>query len=54
VLIPGLNPIKEWAYAGAIITYVSAVASHLTVGDGIGTFVGPTVLLTVTAVCTRQ
>jgi hypothetical protein len=54
LLTPGLNPIKEWAYAGAIITYISAVASHRTVGDGIGTFVGPTVLLTVTAVCTRQ
>ena len=48
--IPGLHPIKEWAYAGAITTYVSALASHLTVGDGIGTLFGPTVLLTVAAV----
>jgi hypothetical protein len=33
LLIPGLNPIKEWAYAGAIITYVSATLVNLWVPD---------------------
>jgi hypothetical protein len=48
--MPGLPRIKEWAYAGAVITYASAVASHVTVGDGIGRVVAPTVLLALTFV----
>lgn len=50
LLVPGLPRIKEWAYAGAVITYASAVASHVTVGDGIGRVVAPTVLLALTFV----
>ena len=50
LLIPGVPRWKEWAYAGAVIIYVCAVASHLSVGDGIGTIVAPTVLLVLTVV----
>ena len=50
LLMPGSRRIKEWAYAGAVITYASAVASHVTVGDGIGRVVAPTVLLALTLV----
>jgi uncharacterized membrane protein YphA (DoxX/SURF4 family) len=50
LLMPGLPRIKEWAYAGAVITYASAVASHVTVGDGIGRVVAPTALLALTLV----
>jgi uncharacterized membrane protein YphA (DoxX/SURF4 family) len=50
LLMPGFPRIKEWAYAGAVITYASAVASHVSVGDGIGRVVAPTVLLALTLV----
>jgi uncharacterized membrane protein len=36
LLVPRLALVKEWAYAGAVLTYVGAAASHLTVGDGVG------------------
>jgi uncharacterized membrane protein YphA (DoxX/SURF4 family) len=45
LLAPGLARVKEWAYAGAVITYVSAIASHLAVGDGMGMLVPPTAFL---------
>jgi DoxX-like family len=48
--MPGFPRIKEWAYAGAVITYASAVASHMIVGDGIGRVVAPSVLLALTLV----
>jgi uncharacterized membrane protein YphA (DoxX/SURF4 family) len=50
LLVPGLPRIKEWAYAGAVITYASAVASHVAVGDGIGRVVAPSLLLALTFV----
>ena len=49
-LMPGLPHVKEWAYAGAVITYTSAVASHMTVGDGIGPVVARTMLVALTLV----
>jgi uncharacterized membrane protein YphA (DoxX/SURF4 family) len=48
LLIPGFPRIKEWAYAGAAITYASAIASHLIVGTGSGAAVAGTVLLALT------
>jgi hypothetical protein len=50
VLAPRLPRLKEWAYAGAVITYASAVASHVAVGDGISRVVAPTLLLALTFV----
>jgi uncharacterized membrane protein YphA (DoxX/SURF4 family) len=41
VLAPGFPRLKEWAYAGLVFTYTGAVASHLAVGDGVDTLVGP-------------
>jgi hypothetical protein len=48
LLIPGFPRLKAWAYAGAVITYVCAIASHLTVGDRFAVIVAPTVLLALT------
>ena len=48
LLVPGLVRIKEWAYAGAVITYGSAIASHLIVGTGSGALVAAMVLLALT------
>jgi hypothetical protein len=48
LLIPSFPRLKEWAYAGAVITYVRAIASHLTVGDRFAVIVAPTVLLALT------
>ncbi|MEV0111236.1 DoxX family protein [Nocardia sp. NPDC050799] len=35
ILAPKLPLIKEWAYAGALFLWSGAVASHLSVGDGL-------------------
>jgi hypothetical protein len=41
IIAPGLPLIKEWAYAGAFFLWSGAVASHLSVGDGIETWLVP-------------
>src|SRR5262245_20753768 len=41
LLAPGFARLKEWAYAGAIIKYSGAVASHLYTGDGPGIWIAP-------------
>jgi hypothetical protein len=43
-----LPRLTEWAYAGAVINYASAVASHLVVGDGIAAIIAPVALLVLT------
>jgi uncharacterized membrane protein YphA (DoxX/SURF4 family) len=48
LMVPRFPRLKEWVYAGAVINYASAVASHLVVGDGIGAVVAPTALLALT------
>ncbi len=48
LLLPRFPRLKEWAYAGAVINYASAVASHIIVGDGIGAIVAPMALLALT------
>ncbi len=48
LLMPRLSRLKEWVYAGAVINYASAVASHLIVGDGIAAIIGPVALLGLT------
>jgi uncharacterized membrane protein YphA (DoxX/SURF4 family) len=49
LLAPGLPRLKEWAYAGLVINYTGAAASHIAVGDDAKTLVGPTVFLVLTA-----
>jgi hypothetical protein len=48
LLLPRFPRLKEWAYAGAVINYASAVASHIIVGDGITAIIAPAALLTLT------
>jgi hypothetical protein len=49
LLMRSFPRLQEWAYAGAVVNYASAAASHLVVGDGIGAVVAPTALLALTA-----
>jgi hypothetical protein len=41
LLVPDFPRLKEWAYAGLILTYTGAIASRLAVGDPAATLVGP-------------
>lgn len=43
LLAPRFPRVKEWAYAGLVINYTGAAASHLVVGDGAGALVAPTI-----------
>src|SRR5262249_25716796 len=43
LLLPRLQRLKEWAYAGAFFTYSGAAASHLLHGDGAAKWMGPLV-----------
>lgn len=46
ILIPKSPMIlKEWAYAGFAITLVSAIVSHLSVGDSLDKLIGPLIAL---------
>lgn len=45
LLIPRLPLLKEWAYAGLFFNYTGAITSHLAVGDGASSIVGPIVFL---------
>jgi hypothetical protein len=45
LLAPRLPRLKEWAYAGLVINYTGAAASHIWTGDGAGKLVGPAVFL---------
>jgi hypothetical protein len=48
LLIPRFSRLKEWVYAGAVINYASAAASHVIVGDGLAAIVAPVALLGLT------
>ena len=48
LLIPGFSRIKEWAYAGTIVAYTSAIASRIVVGTRVGALVTSVVLLALT------
>lgn len=48
ILLPRLQRLKEWAYAGAIFDFSGAVASHLFLGDGPQTWAYPAILVVVT------
>jgi hypothetical protein len=41
LMLPGLPRLKEWAYAGAVINYGGAAASHFFAGDPLGQVVSP-------------
>jgi uncharacterized membrane protein YphA (DoxX/SURF4 family) len=45
ILAPGAARLKEWAYAGIVFDLSGAVVSHASVGDALGQFAAPLVLL---------
>jgi putative NADH-flavin reductase/uncharacterized membrane protein YphA (DoxX/SURF4 family) len=49
LLAPRFPRLKEWAYAGLVFNYTGAIASHVAVGDGPTTLVGPLFLLALVA-----
>ena len=48
LLVSRLAHLKEWVYAGAVINYAPAAASHVIVGDGVAAIVAPVALLGLT------
>jgi hypothetical protein len=50
LVVPGVPRMKEWAHAGAMFTYVGAVASHVAVDDAATALVTPSVYAVLTAV----
>lgn len=44
-VLPRMRLLKEWAYFGTFLNYTAAIASHLAVGDGIGTLGAPIMFL---------
>jgi uncharacterized membrane protein YphA (DoxX/SURF4 family) len=48
ILIPKFPLIKEWAYAGFFFVMSGAIISHLAVGDGANTILGPLLLIALT------
>jgi DoxX-like family len=53
ILLPRMQRLKEWAYAGAIFDFSGAAASHLFVGDGPQTWAYPAILVVVTLMSWR-
>jgi hypothetical protein len=49
LLAPRLARLKEWAYAGLVINYTGAAASHIWTSDGAEKLIGPAVFLGLTA-----
>jgi hypothetical protein len=45
LVLPFPRWLKEWAYAGFFITFVSAMVAHLAVGDPFSAVLGPVVAL---------
>jgi DoxX-like family len=45
LFLPGLQRLKEWAYAGAVVNYTGAAASHFLVGyAGMGSITTPGII----------
>ncbi|MGE3759908.1 MAG: DoxX family protein [Pseudobdellovibrionaceae bacterium] len=45
ILIPGKTILKEWAYAGFTITFVSAFIAHVSSGDPASVVIAPIIAL---------
>ncbi len=50
LVIPGMDRLKEWAYAGFAFDLTGAAFSHGAVGDGMAEVITPLVLLAIGAV----
>jgi hypothetical protein len=46
-ILPGMRLLKEWAYFGTFLIYISAIASHLAIGDGFRSLVAPIIFLSI-------
>jgi hypothetical protein len=44
-VLPRMVVLKEWAYFGTFLIYISAMASHLAVGDPPGKWIAPIIFL---------
>ena len=49
ILAPGFLLLKEWAYAGFVFDLIGAATSHIAVGDPVGEFAPPFVVLLIVA-----
>jgi len=47
ILVPGFPNVKEWAYAGFGITFISATIAHISSGDPLSVAIMPLVFLAV-------
>jgi hypothetical protein len=45
ILIPGKFLVKEWAYAGFTITFISAFIAHMSSGDPMSVAIAPVIAL---------
>ena len=50
LLAPGLHRLREWAYAGFAITFISAFIAHTSSGDPASVAAAPLVALTLLAI----
>jgi hypothetical protein len=46
-VLPGMQLIKEWAYFGTFLIYISAIVSHLAVGDSFRALEAPIIFLSI-------
>jgi hypothetical protein len=46
-VLPGIRLLKEWAYFGTFLIYISAIASHLAIGDSFRSLVAPIIFLSI-------
>lgn len=46
-VLPGMRLLKEWAYFGTFLIYISAMASHLAIGDSFRALVAPIIFLSI-------
>jgi hypothetical protein len=53
LLVPNLGRVKEWAYAGFAITFVSAFIAHTSSGDPLTVAIAPLIALVVLATSYR-
>lgn len=49
LVVPIKGQVKEWAYAGFTVTFISAFIAHTASGDSINNRIGPIVFLSVLA-----
>jgi DoxX-like family len=46
-VLPGMRLMKEWAYFGTFLIYISAITSHLAIGDSFRALIAPIIFLSI-------